>query len=97
MVKVFFSLVAPVFTGSSFRLFVLLQHRVGVVYVRTVAIISSAGSVSLKAAGVYRCQLGQSTASPAPGSGVPFCLVHESCIVLIPCHRFNDPGCPGGQ
>lgn len=49
MRKLLFSLVAPVFTSSSFRLFVLLQHRV-VVVVRAVAIISSAGSLSLKAA-----------------------------------------------
>lgn len=90
MGKLFFSLVAPVFTGSCFRLFVLLQHRVGVVLVSAVAIMSSAGSLTLKAARVYWCQLGQSAASPAPGSGVPFCLVHKSCTMLFGWSQATD-------
>lgn len=83
MRKLLISLVAPVFTGRSFRLFVLLEHCVGVVVVSAVAIISSAGSLSLKAARAYPCQLGQSAASPASGSGVPSCLVHKSCTELF--------------
>lgn len=98
MRKLLLAWVAPVFTGSSFRLFALSQHRVGVVLVSAVATISSAASLTLKAARVYWCQLEQSAASPAPSSGVPFCLVHKSCPwLMIPCHRFGDLGCPGVQ
>lgn len=99
MRKLSFSLLAPVFTGRSFRLFVLLEHWIGVVVVSAVAIMSSAGSLPLKAARAYWCQLGQSAASPTPGSGVPSCLCTRPvlCCLADPMPRFNDPGCPGVQ
>lgn len=78
-----FSLVALVFTGSSFRLCVLLQHRVRVVVVSAAAIIRSAGTLSLKAARAYQCQVEQSAATPAPGSGVLFCFVHRPVLCCL--------------